>query len=89
MQPVVAICYTRACLEKHFYKIPVTIFTESIFQTRAEDNRRDGMVQRMIKKGLKVLGMVVAILVGIVATYVIYLFATYHRIEDNLPLTVE
>ena len=43
----------------------------------------------MIRKCLKVLGTVAAILVGVVAVYVIYLFATYHRIADNLPLTVE
>ena len=38
---------------------------------------------------MKVLGAVAAILVGVVAVYVIYLFTTYHRIADNLPLTVE
>lgn len=43
----------------------------------------------MIRKCLKVLGTVAAILVGVVAVYVIYLFTTYHRISDNLPLTVE
>lgn len=43
----------------------------------------------MIRKCLKVLGTVAAILVGVVAVYVIYLFTTYHRIADNLPLTVE
>ena len=43
----------------------------------------------MIRKCLKVIGAVAAILVGVVAVYVIYLFTTYHRIADNLPLTVE
>ena len=43
----------------------------------------------MIRKCMKVLGAVAAILVGVVAVYVIYLFATYHRIADNLPLTVK
>ena len=43
----------------------------------------------MIRKCLKVIGTVAAILVGVVAVYVIYLFTTYHRIADNLPLTVE
>ena len=43
----------------------------------------------MIRKCLKVLGTVAAILVGVVAVYVIYLFTTYHRIADNLPLPVE
>ena len=43
----------------------------------------------MIRKCMKVLGAVAAILVGVVAVYVIYLFTTYHRIADNLPLTVE
>ena len=43
----------------------------------------------MIKKCLKVLGMAALLLAGVVAAYVIYLFATYHRIADNLPLTVE
>ena len=43
----------------------------------------------MIRKCMKVLGAVAAILVGVVAVYVIYLFTSYHRIADNLPLTVE
>lgn len=43
----------------------------------------------MMKKCLKIAGIAVAVLVGIIAAYVIYLFATYHRIADNQPLTVE
>lgn len=44
---------------------------------------------QMIKKVLKVAGILAGVLFAALAVYVIYLFATYSRIEDNLALEVE
>ncbi len=41
------------------------------------------------KKVLKVIGMIILAVVVVLAAYIIYLFASYHRIEDNQELQVE
>ena len=43
----------------------------------------------MRKKILKIFGIVAGILVAALAAYVIYLFASYNRIEDRQILEVE
>ena len=43
----------------------------------------------MRKKILKVFGIVAGTLVAVLAAYVIYLFASYNRIEDRQILEVE
>ncbi len=42
-----------------------------------------------IKKLLKIVGIVLAVILLALVGYIIYLYASYHRIEDNLPLQVE
>lgn len=42
-----------------------------------------------MKKCLKAAGILLVALIALFGVYVIYLFATYHRIEDNLTLNVE
>lgn len=42
-----------------------------------------------VKKVLKVTGIVILAIVLILAAYIIYLFASYHRIEDNKELHIE
>lgn len=41
------------------------------------------------KRILLVIGIIAGIILAMLAGYIIYLFASYHRIEDNLTLTVE
>ena len=41
------------------------------------------------KKILKVIGIIILAIVLILAGYIIYLYASYHRIEDNQELQVE
>ena len=41
------------------------------------------------KKFFKIIGIIIGILVIVLLAYLIYLYASYHRIEDNLPLEVE
>lgn len=43
----------------------------------------------MRKKILKIFGIVAGTLVAVLAAYVIYLFASYNRIEDRKILEVE
>ena len=42
-----------------------------------------------MKKILKYLGIIVLIVLVLLLAYIIYLFASYHRIPDNQPLQVE
>lgn len=46
-------------------------------------------MKKPIKKILKILGIVLAVILLALVGYIIYLYASYHRIEDNLPLQVE
>lgn len=46
-------------------------------------------MKKPIKKLLKILGIVLAVILLALVGYIIYLYASYHRIEDNLPLQVE
>ena len=41
------------------------------------------------KKFFQIIGIIIGILVIVLLAYLIYLYASYHRIEDNLPLEVE
>lgn len=41
------------------------------------------------KKFFQIIGIIIGILVIALLAYLIYLYASYHRIEDNLPLEVE
>ena len=41
------------------------------------------------KKIFKIVGIILGIIILALIGYIIYLFASYHRIEDNLPLEVE
>ena len=43
----------------------------------------------MIKKCLKIFGILTGVLIAALAVYIIYLFVSYDRIEDNLALEVE
>ena len=40
------------------------------------------------KKIFKIVGIILGIIILALIGYIIYLFASYHRIEDNLPLEV-
>ena len=42
-----------------------------------------------MKKTLKIAGIVLLALLLVVLAYVVYVFLSYHRIEDNLSLTPE
>ena len=44
---------------------------------------------KIAKKVLKTIGVLLGIIVVIVLGYIIYLYASYHRIEDNKSLSVE
>jgi endonuclease/exonuclease/phosphatase family metal-dependent hydrolase len=46
-------------------------------------------MKKPIKKLLKIVGIVLALILLALVGYIIYLYASYHRIEDNLPLQVE
>lgn len=46
-------------------------------------------MKKPIKKLLKIVGIVLAVILLALVGYIIYLYASYHRIEDNLPLQVE
>lgn len=46
-------------------------------------------MKKPIKKLLKIVGIVLAVILLVLVGYIIYLYASYHRIEDNLPLQVE
>ena len=41
------------------------------------------------KKIFKIVGIILGIIILALIGYIIYLFASYHRLEDNLPLEVE
>ena len=43
----------------------------------------------MLKRILKILLIVLIILILVIAGYVVYVFASYHRAEDNITLEVE
>lgn len=42
-----------------------------------------------VKKIFKVIGIIIAVILLALAAYIIYLYASYHRIPDNQELTVE
>ena len=44
---------------------------------------------KIAKKVLKTIGVLLGFIVVIVLGYIIYLYASYHRIEDNKSLSVE
>ena len=46
-------------------------------------------MRKLIRKILKIIGSVLAVILLALAGYIIYLYASYHRIEDNLQLQVE
>ena len=46
-------------------------------------------MKKTVKKIFKVLGIVLGIILLALIAYIIYLYASYHRIEDNLVLEVE
>ena len=46
-------------------------------------------MKKGMKKILKYLGIIVLIVLVLLLAYIIYLFASYHRIPDNQPLQVE
>ncbi len=46
-------------------------------------------MKKTIKNILRIIGIVLAVILLTLAGYIIYLYASYHRIEDNLPLQVE
>ncbi len=46
-------------------------------------------MKKTIKKIFRIIGIVLAVILLALAGYIIYLYASYHRIEDNLPLQVE
>ena len=52
-------------------------------------------MKKTVKKIFKVLGIVLGVILLVLIAYIIYLYANYHRIEDNLvwkwnlPLTPE
>ena len=41
------------------------------------------------KKIFKIIGIILGVIIFALIGYIIYLFASYHRLEDNLPLEVE
>ena len=51
----------------------------------------EGIIGRnkMLKRILKILLIVLIILILVIAGYVVYVFASYHRAEDNITLEVE
>lgn len=46
-------------------------------------------MKKTVKKIFKVLGIVLGVILLVLIAYIIYLYASYHRIEDNLILEVE
>ena len=46
-------------------------------------------MKKTVKKIFKVLGIVLGVILLVLIAYIIYLYARYHRIEDNLVLEVE
>ena len=46
-------------------------------------------MKKTVKKIFKVLGIVLGVILLVLIAYIIYLYASYHRIEDNLVLEVE
>lgn len=46
-------------------------------------------MKKTVKKIFKVLGIVLGVILLVLIAYIIYLYANYHRIEDNLVLEVE
>ena len=40
------------------------------------------------KKFFQIIGIIIGILVIVLLAYLIYLYASYHRIEDNLQIEV-
>ena len=46
-------------------------------------------MRKLIRKILKIIGSVLAVILLALAGYIIYLYASYHRIEDYLQLQVE
>ena len=44
---------------------------------------------KIAKKVLNTIGVLLGFIVVIVLGYIIYLYASYHRIEDNKSLSVE
>ena len=46
-------------------------------------------MKKTVKKIFKVLGIVLGVILLVLIAYIFYLYASYHRIEDNLVLEVE
>ena len=46
-------------------------------------------MKKTVKKIFKVLGIVLGVILLVLIAYIIYLYAIYHRIEDNLVLEVQ
>ena len=44
---------------------------------------------KRVKKIFKIIGIIIGIILIALIAYIGYLYASYHRIEDNLPLEVE
>ena len=54
-----------------------------------KDKMKEQKVMKIAKKVLKTIGVLLGFIVVIVLGYIIYLYASYHRIEDNKSLSVE
>ena len=54
-----------------------------------KDKMKEKKVMKIAKKVLKTIGVLLGFIVVIVLGYIIYLYASYHRIEDNKSLSVE
>ena len=46
-------------------------------------------MNKVVKRILKIVGIAIAVIVVVLIGYIIYLNASYHRIEDNKKLKVE
>ena len=46
-------------------------------------------MNKVVKRILKIVGIAIAVIVVVLIGYIIYLYASYHRIEDNKKLKVE
>ena len=46
-------------------------------------------MKKGMKKAFKSAGIILGVLLAVLAAYIVYLYASYHRIEDNLELQAE
>ena len=46
-------------------------------------------MNKVVKRILQIVGIAIAVIVVVLIGYIIYLYASYHRIEDNKKLKVE